>query len=168
MRALLRYKELRLEVIGLQELIEQVATLLSSEIQARGAALRITVSPKLPDVRGDRIHLQQVLVNLLLNGLDALDARQNGARQIEISAAHVEGGLVEVAVKDTGVGIDPDRLVDLFEPFVTTKSEGTGIGLAISKAIVEAHGGHIRAENNPGSGACIRFTLPVACPEEAA
>jgi signal transduction histidine kinase len=167
MRALLRRGELRFEVIALPELIGQVASLLNAEMQARHAALRITVPPTLPEVRGDRVHLQQVFVNLLLNGLDGLDARPNGVRQIEIGAAQAADGLVELAVKDTGIGIDPDRLTDLFEPFVTTKSEGTGIGLAISKTIVEAHGGRIWAENNPNGGACIRFTLPVARPEVA-
>ena len=162
MRALLRYREIRFEVIAPQELFRQVADLLKTEMQARGAALRITVPSKFPGVRGDRVQLQQVLVNLLLNSLDALDARQDGPRQMEISAAQMEGGLVEFAVKDTGIGIDHDQSRDLFEPFVTTKSEGTGIGLAISKTIVEAHGGRIRAENHPGGGACFRFTLPVA------
>jgi len=167
MRTLLRHGELRFEVIALPELIGQVASLLNAEMQARHAALRITVPPTLPEVRGDRVQLQQVFVNLLLNGLDALDARPNGVRQIEIGAAQAEGGLVELAVKDTGIGIEPDRLTDLFEPFVTTKSEGTGIGLAISQTIVEAHGGRIWAENNPNGGACIRFTLPVTRPEVA-
>jgi signal transduction histidine kinase len=168
MRALLKHRELRFEVIALSELIGQVAALFESEMQARLAALRITVSPTLPEVRGDRVQLQQVLVNLLLNGLDALDARSNGVRQIEIGAAQAEGGLVELSVKDTGTGIEPDRLTDLFEPFVTTKSGGTGIGLAISQTIVEVHGGRIWAENNPDGGACIRFTLPVARPGAAA
>ncbi len=168
MRALLKHRELRFEVIALSDLIGQVAALLNAEMQARHAALRITVPATLPEVRGDRVQLQQVLVNLLLNGLDALDARPNGVRQICINAAQVDGGLVELAVEDTGIGIDPDRLSDLFEPFVTTKREGTGIGLAISKTIVEAHGGRIWAENNPDGGACIRFTLPVARPEVAA
>lgn len=168
MRALLKHRELRFEVIALSELIGQVAALFESEMQARLAALRITVSPTLPEVRGDRVQLQQVLVNLLLNGLDALDARSNGVRQIEIGAAQAEGGLVELSVKDTGTGIEPDRLTDLFEPFVTTKSEGIGIGLAISQTIVEVHGGRIWAENNPDGGACIRFTLPVARPGAAA
>ena len=167
MRALLRHGELRFEVIALPELIGQVASLLNAEMQARYAALRITVPPTLPEVRGDRVHLQQVLVNLLLNSLDGLDARPNGVRQIEIGAAQAEGGLVELAVKDTGIGIEPDRLSDLFEPFVTTKSQGTGIGLAISQTIVEAHGGRIWAENNPNGGACFRFTLPVARPDVA-
>jgi signal transduction histidine kinase len=168
MRALLKHRELRFEVIALSELIGQVAALFEPEMQARHAALRITVPPTLPEVRGDRVQLQQVLVNLLLNGLDALDARSNGVRQIEIGAAQAEGGLVELSVKDTGTGIEPDRLTDLFEPFVTTKSEGIGIGLAISQTIVEVHGGRIWAENNPDGGACIRFTLPVARPGAAA
>ena len=168
MRALLRHRELRFEVIALDELIGQVADLLSSEMQARHVVLHTRVPATLPMVRGDRVHLQQLIVNLLLNSLDALEARQNGAGRIEISAVQGEGGLVELAVKDNGTGIDPAQLPDLFELFVTSKSEGTGIGLAISKTIVEAHGGHIRAENNPDGGACIRFTLPVARPEVAA
>ena len=126
------------------------------------------IPPKLPQVRGDRVHLQQVFVNLLLNSMDALDAGQNGPRQIEVSAAELKSGWVELAVKDAGTGIDPDRLPELFELFVTTKREGTGIGLAVSKTIIEAHGGRIRAGNNPGGGACIRFTLPFAPPEVAA
>jgi PAS domain S-box-containing protein len=167
MRSLLRHRELQFEVIALQELVGEVAGLLTSEMQAREVALHTTIPSKLPEVSGDRVHLQQVLVNLVLNSLDALDARANDFRRIDISAVEVEGGLVEVAVKDTGNGIEPDILQDLFELFVTTKSDGTGIGLAISKTIVEAHGGRIRAENNPGGGACIRFTLPVARPEVA-
>ena len=168
MRSLLRHRELRLEVIGLDELIGQVAGLLNSEIQGRHATLHTTIPAELPEVRGDRVHLQQVLVNLLLNSLDALGARENGAKRIDISAVEAEGGLVEVAVKDNGTGIDPGKLQDLFDLFVTTKTEGTGIGLAIAKTIVEAHRGRIRAENNPDGGACIRFTLPIAGAEEAA
>jgi len=167
MRALLQHRELRFELIALEELINQVASLFNVEMQARDAELSITLPAKLPEVRGDRVHLQQVLVNLLLNSLDATDEKRAGDRQIKISANTVEGALVELAVRDNGAGINSDRLKDLFEPFVTTKSEGTGIGLAISKTIVEAHGGRIRAENNPDGGACIRFTLPIAQPEEA-
>ncbi len=168
MRGLLRRQELHFEVIDLHELIGEVAALLSSEMQARNTALDITIPPGLPELRGDRVHLQQVAVNLLLNSLDALDASPGDVRRIDIGALEVEGGLIEVAVKDTGIGIDSDRLHDLFELFVTTKSKGTGIGLAISRTIVEAHGGRIRAENNPNGGACIRFTLPVARKGEAA
>lgn len=162
MRSLLKHGEVQFESIAPQQLIEQVTALLNVELQARNVKLRTITPHGLPKVRGDRIHLQQVLLNLLLNSLEALDATPIGARQIEISAIGREDGRVEFAVRDTGTGIDTDRLLQLFEPFFTTKTQGTGLGLAISRTVVEAHGGRIYAENNPDGGACIRIELPGA------
>jgi C4-dicarboxylate-specific signal transduction histidine kinase len=168
MHSLLMRGELRLEMIELQELIEQVATLLNVEIQVRNVTLRSMLPHGPLKVRGDRVHLQQVLLNLILNSLDAIDARKNGTRRIEILADRVNDGMVELAVKDSGTGIGPDQLPHLFDPLLTTKIDGTGMGLTISKTIVEAHGGRIWAENNSDGGACIRIELPVAREEAAA
>lgn len=162
MRSLLKRRELQFESLAVDELIEQVAQLLSAEFQARHATLHIDVPRALPKVRGDRIHLQQVILNLLLNSLDALNGATEEQRRIIIRGSQTEEGMVELAVIDHGTGIAPEQLPRLFEPFYTTKTKGTGIGLAISKTIVETHGGQMTAANNPDGGATIRFTLNAA------
>ena len=162
LRSLLRHREIQFESIAPQQLIHQVVALLGVELQAHQVDLRLTTPQDLPNVRGDRIHLQQVLLNLLLNSLEALNSMPAGSRHIEIGAVRRNGGLVEVTVRDTGPGIEPDMLPVLFEPFLTSKTKGTGLGLAISRTIVEAHGGRIHAENDLGGGACVRIELPVA------
>jgi signal transduction histidine kinase len=165
MRSMLRHGDLHFEAIELHDLVEQVADLLKIEIHARRATLYRVLPSGLPKVRGDSVQLQQVLLNLMLNSMDALDSKKGGDRRIEIEAAQVDGGLIELVVKDTGTGIDPDQLPHLFDLLLTTKADGTGIGLAISKTIVEAHGGRIWAENRPEGGACMRLQLPIS-PEE--
>src|SRR5271157_3016112 len=129
-------------------------------------ALDVNVPRDLPPVRGDRVHLQQVLLNLILNGMDALNGASLEDRRVNVTALLDGPQTVEIAVSDTGIGIPDDKLAHVFDPFFTTKPDGMGMGLPISRTIIEAHGGRFWAENNQSGGATFRFTLPIA--EEAA
>ena len=162
MRSLFKRRELQFETLAVDELIEQVTMLLRAELQVRHTTLQVDVPRGLSRVRGDRVHLQQVMLNLLMNSMDAFNEKPNGERQIVIKASQTDDGMVELAFIDNGPGIAPELLSRLFEPFVTTKANGTGLGLAISKNIVELLGGDLSAENNPRIGATFRLTLPVA------
>jgi signal transduction histidine kinase len=111
-------------------------------------------------VRGDRVHLQQVLLNLILNGMDAMGEVPAEARRLVVRARQVDAGTIEVAVADAGRGVPAEKFARLFEPFFTTKPKGMGLGLPISSTIITAHGGRIWAENSP-TGATFFFTVPV-------
>jgi C4-dicarboxylate-specific signal transduction histidine kinase len=168
MRSLLQHGELRFGVIRPLELVQQAAALLEAEMGAQHVALGIAVPADLPEIRGDRIHLQQVLVNLLLNSLDAINAAKHGQRQIDLHAARAGEAMVSLVVEDSGTGFDPARLADLFEPLYTTKPDGIGLGLSLCKTIIDAHGGRISAVNRPRGGARIEVLLPVAAADESA
>jgi len=120
---------------------------------------QIDIAPALPSVLGDRVQLQQVLLNLVTNALDAMDPRPIERRRLIVTVRRAVHDGAEVTVADTGSGIPAEQLSRVFEPFITTKSSGLGMGLALSKMIVEAHGGRIWAENNTAGGANIRFTI---------
>jgi len=137
------------------------ASLVDGETRRRGVEIEKQFADALPVVRGDVIHLQQVLLNLILNGMEAMSESPESNRRLTMRTAHDGKGNVEVAVEDSGPGIPPDRLPRLFDSFFTTKTHGMGLGLSIVRSIVEAHGGRIWAENNSSGGACFRFTLPV-------
>lgn len=160
MRALLRKHPLELKSLSLPEVVDDVVTLTRADALRRRVRLEVEFSGKLPSVRGDRIQLQQVLLNLLLNGMDAMSDQETEARQLTVRVRTLNGGSVEVAVIDRGSGLPAEQLPRLFEPFFTTKPQGLGLGLPISRSIVEAHGGRMWAENNPGGGAAFFFTLP--------
>jgi signal transduction histidine kinase len=121
---------------------------------------------RVPRVRGDRIHLQQVLLNLVVNGMEAMADTPAAGRSLRVRTSVNGSAQVEVSVSDTGPGIPADRLGRLFDSFFTTKEHGMGLGLSIARSIVEAHGGWIRAENATGGGATFRLGLP--CAEEEA
>ncbi len=127
MRLLLKRRELQLEALAVNQLISEVAKLLNAELQMHHASLRIDIANGLPDIYGDRVHLQQVVLNLLLNSLDALNGKSQEQRQIVIRASQTMDGMVEFAVVDRGTGVAPEQLSHLFEPFYTTKKNGMGI-----------------------------------------
>ena len=167
MRSLLQQGELRFEVIRPLEVVQQAAALLEAEMGTQHVALGIAVPADLPEIRGDRIHLQQVLVNLLLNSLDAVKTANQGQRQIDVHAARAGEAMLSLVVEDSGPGFDPARLADLFEPLYTTKPDGIGLGLSLCKTIVDAHGGRISAVNRPSGGARVEVLLPVAAGDES-
>ena len=162
MRALLKGHSLDTRPIEVGELIGEVAALARADAAARHVKLETNVSLGLPSVKGDRVHLQQVLLNLILNGMDALNGTIQNDRRVTVSAQLDDAQSIEIAVSDTGLGIPADELARVFEPFFTTKPQGMGMGLPISRTIIEAHGGRLWAENNNGGGATFRFTLRTA------
>jgi signal transduction histidine kinase len=113
-------------------------------------------------IEGDRVQLQQVVLNLIVNAIQAMSAVADGARNLLITTSPAEPHGVVVAVKDSGPGLAPDSLERIFNPFYSTKPDGMGMGLAICRSIVEAHGGRLRVEANEPRGAVFRFTLPMA------
>jgi PAS domain S-box-containing protein len=159
MRSLLKRRNLEFEPLLLNQLVDQVKALVRADLQSRRVTLLVDLPADLPPVRGDRVHLQQVLLNLIMNGADALNGAPPEQRRLEVRARCVNAETVEVSVRDFGHGIADSKLPDIFEPFFSTKPNGMGMGLAISKTIIEAHGGRIGAENHPDGGATFRFTV---------
>lgn len=161
MRALLRKHELASEPVAVPELVKEVVALVKVDAAHRQISCQVLLESDLPPVRGDRVHLQQVLLNLLLNAMDSLTRVAEDARRIVIEAGLTPTARIEVSVTDSGPGIPQDSLAHIFQPFFTTKADGMGMGLSISRTIIEAHGGRLWAENRPEGGAAFRFTLPI-------
>jgi two-component system sensor kinase FixL len=160
MRALVRKGELEVAPAGMEGLVREVAGLVHSDAIVRGVRLSLEIEPGLPQVRCDKVQLQQVMLNLLLNAFDALKDRPHHERVVAVQVARDGSAGVQVAVRDTGAGMTSDTLDRIFKPFYSTKREGMGLGLSISRSIIEAHGGRLSAQSNAGKGATFHFTLP--------
>jgi two-component system sensor kinase FixL len=158
MRSLLRRQGTAMERLDLAQVLRDVSALLRADAVARHVTLEISVPAGLPAVRGDRIQIQQVLLNLVMNGMDAVQGVPGGL--VAVSVHHEEPQVLEVRVRDNGPGIPAAQLESVFEPFYTTKPNGLGIGLSISRGIIEAHGGRLWVRNE-GGGAQFSFTLPI-------
>jgi len=161
-RALLRREEVAMTKLNVRSVLGDVATLLRPDAAARHVGLELKVPADLPAVRGDQVQVQQVLLNLILNGMDSLEGLVERPRAVTVTARRDGPASVEISVSDSGRGIDAGHVDRIFEPFFTTKAKGIGMGLSISRGIIEAHGGRLWAENNADVGATFRFTLPVA------
>ena len=161
MRALLKRRAHESQALNVEELLKETMALARPDAQSRRVSLTLQTPDSFPPLRGDRVQLQQVLLNLILNAMDAVSECSGGQRSVVVRTAAKGNGEIEIAVSDRGDGISSDKMSRLFQPFFTTKQGGMGMGLAISRTIVEAHGGKITAENNVKRGATFRFTLPV-------
>jgi PAS domain S-box-containing protein len=160
-RALAQKTEPQTAWLDLNEVIREVLTLVHSEVLTQRVSLRAELSAALPPVRGDRIQLQQVIMNLVINGIEAMHAVTDQPRELQIRSQRYDADNVLVAVQDSGIGLDPQNMARLFDAFFTTKAGGMGMGLAISRSIIEAHGGRLWASANAGPGATFQCTLPL-------
>jgi PAS domain S-box-containing protein len=147
------------ELVDVNEVIQEMIVLLRGEATAYSISVRTELAEDLPRVTGDRMQLQQVLMNLMMNSIDAMKS-VDGVREITIQSQRAENGQVVISVSDTGVGLPPEKAEQIFDAFFTTKTHGTGMGLRISRSIVESHGGRLWAANNSPRGARFAFTLP--------
>jgi signal transduction histidine kinase len=159
LRMLLKRRQLDLQPITIDTLVSDVTALVRTDAASRHVVVRQAAEPGLPMVAADRVHLSQVLINLIINGMDAVMTRPVPERWVAVQGRRVSADAVELSVIDSGPGVANEVLPRVFEPFFTTKEKGMGMGLSISRAIVEAHGGRLTVENLPGGGAAFRMQL---------
>jgi PAS domain S-box-containing protein len=157
----------RNDPVDLNEVIVEVLALAQNEARRNHVFVKQELANDLPPVLGDRVQLQQVILNLIINGLEAIAKNRDGERELVVSSGQDESGNLFVAVRDTGPGIDPANADRLFDAFFTTKADGMGMGLAISRTIIEAHGGRLWATSNSPKGAVFQFQLPPASERSA-
>jgi PAS domain S-box-containing protein len=148
------------ESFNLSDVVDDALGLVRHEAKTLGVRLKQSSEPAMPFAYADRVQIQQVLVNLIMNGLQAMQGIGDRRKELRIHLGTTPTGMLQVEVRDTGTGFTSENLAKVFEPFFTTKQDGMGMGLSICRSIVETHGGHIRVMNNEGSGATVAFSLP--------
>jgi PAS domain S-box-containing protein len=161
MRTLFKKASTAKERFDINGAVEEVAVLTQSEARRNKVALRMELAANLPPAMGDRVQIQQVLMNLILNAFEAMSTVEDRERDLVIRTQRGEGDEVRVAVQDSGIGLDPKNVERIFDAFHTTKTGGLGMGLSISRSIIEAHGGQLRARTNSPRGAAFEFTVPI-------
>ena len=159
-RTMVRKGDMELQPVDVGGVVQEIALLVHSDAMAREVSTSVDIADNLAMVFGDKVQLQQVVLNLLLNAFDAVKECDPKERAIETTVREEVGGGVRITVKDRGQGLTVDKMNKIFRPFFTTKPQGLGLGLSISRTIVTAHGGRIWAENNEGNGASFHITLP--------
>lgn len=163
-RALVGKRKFRMQAESLNVALADVSRLIAPDAQRRGVVIRSEFAGDLPTVSCDRAQIEQVVLNLLLNAMDAVAASLPGKRRIVLRSTRRDAGWVEASVEDNGQGIAPEKLDRIFDSFFTTKPHGMGLGLALSRSIAESHGGRLTAENLPAGGAAFRLSLPIKLP----
>jgi PAS domain S-box-containing protein len=161
LRSLFKKGECKKVSVDINDLIREVVSLIHTEAMIRNVSIETTLVRGLPSILGDKIQLQQVIINFILNASDAMKDMDSGPRRITISTSNADEKMVKVGVQDNGVGLAEDSLSHMIEPFFTTKPEGMGMGLSINQTIIDAHLGKMWAVNNPDRGATFYFTLPI-------
>ena len=158
--SLIKKAPARKEVVDLNAAILEVTALTRSEAIKTGVKVGTQLAGELPRIRCDRVQLQQVMLNLIVNAIQSMNGVEDGNRELQISTVRIEPEGVRVGVRDTGPGLRPESLPHLFEPFYTTKPDGMGMGLSICRSIIEAHGGRLWATPCEPRGALFQFTVP--------
>jgi PAS domain S-box-containing protein len=161
-RLLTRKRAMQIKSLDVNDVAAEVVKLMESEALRRSVSLSTEFTASPATIFGDRVHLQQVLINLILNGMEAMADTPEGERRLVVRTSTNGQRRVEISVTDCGQGISSEKLPRLFDSFFTTKEDGMGLGLAIARSIIDAHEGHIFAENNPAAGATFRFDLPLS------
>jgi C4-dicarboxylate-specific signal transduction histidine kinase len=161
LRRLLRREPTEMRPIDLNEAVDGILRLIAGAARRNGVNITTNLDPAIPKAHGDQVQIQQVLLNLIMNAMDAFSDMPQERRRLTIATSEHPSGTLEVRVSDAGPGIAPERMAKLFDPFFSTKRNGMGLGLSISRSLVHAHGGRIWVESTP-DGATFRFSIPAA------